>query len=136
MLLAEYDIVYMARKTVKGSTIAYHLTYNVIEDYEPLNFDLPDEGVLAIEDDSEINYWWTMYFNVAVNISRNEAEAIIISLEKKQYPVLLRLQFEYTNNTTKYKACIINLEVVLKLDVEKLDVYGDSMLIIYQVKGE
>jgi ribonuclease HI len=46
------------------------------------------------------------------------------------------LQFEYTNNTTKYKACIINLEVALKLDVEKLDVYGDSMLIIYQVKGE
>jgi ribonuclease HI len=77
-----------------------------------------------------------MYFDVAVNVSRNGAETIIISLEKKQYPVLLRLQFEYTNNTTKYKACIINLEVVLKLDVEKLDVYGDSMLIIYQVKGE
>jgi ribonuclease HI len=46
------------------------------------------------------------------------------------------LQFEYTNNTTKYKACIINLKVALELDVEKLDVYGDSMLIIYQVKGE
>jgi ribonuclease HI len=48
----------------------------------------------------------------------------------------VRLQFAYTNNTTKYKACIINLEVVLKLDIEKLDIYGDSMLIIYQVKGE
>ena len=134
--MAEYDIVYMARKTVKGSTIAYHLTYNVIEDYEPLNFDLPDEGVLAIEDDSEINYWWTMYFNVAVNISRNGAEAIIISLEKKQYPVSMKLQFENTNNMVEYEVCIINLEAVLKLKVGKFDVYRDSLLIICQVKGE
>jgi ribonuclease HI len=46
------------------------------------------------------------------------------------------LQFECINNTLEYEAYIISLEVALNLEVEKLDVYGDSMLIFYQVKGE
>jgi len=46
VLLVEYDIVYMTRKVVKGSVIADHLADNAIEDYEPLNFDFPDEDVL------------------------------------------------------------------------------------------
>lgn len=33
-----------------------------------------------------------------------------------------------------YKACIISLEAALDLDVDKLDVYKDSMLIIFQVR--
>jgi hypothetical protein len=36
----------MTRKVVKGSTIANHLADNVVENYEPLNFDLLDEDVL------------------------------------------------------------------------------------------
>jgi ribonuclease HI len=37
---------------------------------------------------------------------------------------------------TEYKACIIGLKAFLELKVGKLDVYGDSLLIICQVKGE
>jgi ribonuclease HI len=75
-----------------------------------------------------MNDWWTMYFNEAVNISGNGDGAVIISLEKKQYHVLVGLQFECTNNTTKYEACIVNLQAALKLEVEKFDVYRDSIL--------
>jgi hypothetical protein len=39
-------MVYMTRKAVKGRVIANHLADNAIEDYEPLNFDFPDEDVL------------------------------------------------------------------------------------------
>ena len=35
VLLAEYDIVYMTRKVVKGSVIADHLADHAVEDYEP-----------------------------------------------------------------------------------------------------
>ena len=34
VLLAEYDIVYMTRKAVKGSVIADHLADHAMEDYE------------------------------------------------------------------------------------------------------
>lgn len=55
MLVAEYDIVYMIRKAIKGSTIVDHMVNRDVKDYEPLNFDLPDEDVLPVEDDGEMN---------------------------------------------------------------------------------
>jgi len=67
VLLAEYGIVFMTRKAVKGSFIANHLTNNVIEDYKPLNFDFPYEDVLIVEKEDESD-WWTKYFGRVVNV--------------------------------------------------------------------
>ena len=136
VMLAEYDIVYKTRTSVKGSVIADHLADNAIQDYEPLKFDFPDEDVLIVEEDKVKNDWWIMYFDGAVNVSGNGAGAVIISPDKKQYPVSIKLQFECTNNTAEYEACILGLEAALEMKIKKLDVYGDSMLIICQVKGE
>jgi len=128
VLLAEYDIIYMTRKVVKESAIPYHLADNTIKDYEPFNFDFLDEDVLVVE--KEELHWWTMYFDEAVKINGNGAPAVIISLNNEQYLVLIKLQFECTNNMTGYEACILRLEVVLKLKIKKLDVYEDSILVI------
>jgi ribonuclease HI len=136
VLLSEYDIVYMTRKAVKGSVIADHLADNAVEDYEPLDFDFPDENLLAIEEEEEKTDWWTMFFDRAVNVYRNGAGTVIISPDQKLYPVLIKLHFECTNNTAEYEACILVLEAALEMKIRKVDVYGDSMLIICQVKGE
>ncbi|XP_061945039.1 uncharacterized protein LOC133669048 [Populus nigra] len=136
VMLAEYDIVYKTRTSVKGSVIADHLADNAIKDYEHLKFDFLDEDVLIVEEDKEKNDWWIMYFDGAVNVSGNGAGAVIISPDKKQYPISIKLQFECTNNTAEYEACILGLEAALEMKIKKLDVYGDSMLIICQVKGE
>ena len=50
-MLLEYGIVFMTRKAIKGSVIASHLADHAVEDYEPLDFDLPDDDVLVIGDD-------------------------------------------------------------------------------------
>ena len=50
-----------------------------MEDYEPLNFDLPDEDVLIVEDTNEMNDKWTLYFDRVVNVSGNRVGAVIIS---------------------------------------------------------
>jgi len=136
VLLAEYDIVFMTRKAVKGSIIADHLADHAMENYEPLNFDLPDEDVIVIENEGGESDQWTLYFDGAVNVSGNGAGAVVISPENKQYPVSTRLLFECTNNTAEYEACIIGLEAALELKAKKLEVFGDSLLIICQVKGE
>ena len=119
---------------MKRSVIADHLTDYAVEDYEPLDFDFPDEDVFSIEEGKL--EWWTMYFDGAVNVCGNGAGAVIISPDKKQYPVSTKLQFGCTNNTAEYEACILGLEAALELNIKKIDVYGDSMLIICQVKGE
>jgi ribonuclease HI len=77
-----------------------------------------------------------MYFDGAVNVSGNGAGAVIISPEGKQYPISIKLQFSCTNNKAEYEACIHGLEAALELKIGKLEVYGDSMLIICQTKGE
>jgi ribonuclease HI len=46
------------------------------------------------------------------------------------------LHFECTNNTAEYEAYILGLEAALEMKIRKVDVYGDSILIICQVKGE
>jgi len=78
--------------------------------------------------------WWTMYFDRVVNMYGNGAGAMIISPNKKQYLFSIKVQFECTNNTIKYEACILRLEVALELKTQKLDVYGELILIICQVK--
>jgi len=64
-----------------------------------LSFDLPDEDVLIVEDNNEMNDWWTLYFDRALNVSGNRAEVVVIFLEKKQYLISVRLQFRCTNST-------------------------------------
>ena len=52
----------MTMKAIKGSIIVDHLADHAVEDYEPLDFDLPDEDVLVIRDDVGASEWWTLYF--------------------------------------------------------------------------
>jgi len=59
-MLVEYDIVYMMRKVLKGSAIDNHLVENAIEDYEPLDFEFPDENMLLIEEEENKKNWWTI----------------------------------------------------------------------------
>jgi ribonuclease HI len=71
-----------------------------------------------------------MYFDRVVNIHGNGVGVVIISPNRKQYFVSIKLQFECTNNMSKYEACILLLEAALELKIKKFDDYGDSMLII------
>jgi hypothetical protein len=119
----------MIRKAVKGSVIADHLADNAVEDYELLDFDFPDENLLSIEDEEEKTDWWTMFFDGAMNVYGNGAGVVIVSPDQKQYPVLVKLHFECTNNTVEYKACILGLEAALEMKIRKVDVYCDSMLL-------
>jgi len=49
VLLAKYDIIYMTRKSMKGSAITDHFVDNAIEDYELSNLNFPDKDVLVVE---------------------------------------------------------------------------------------
>lgn len=53
LLLAEFDIIYVTSKEIKGQAIADHLPDNPVEDYEAITFSFQDESILVI--DSEEN---------------------------------------------------------------------------------
>ena len=47
-----------------------------------------------------------------------------------------KLSFDCSNNEAEYEALIAGLKILKKLNAKRISVYGDSELIIKQVKGE
>ncbi|XP_057997802.1 uncharacterized protein LOC131176787 [Hevea brasiliensis] len=137
VILSQYDIVYMTRKVVKGSIIADLLAKNPIEEYEALDFEFPDEYVNTVEEEmGEQSDVWQMYFDGAVNLSGSGIGSVLVSPDGKHFPIAVKLKFECTNNVAEYEACVSGLQAAIEMKIKKLEVYGDSALIIYQVKGE
>ena len=46
------------------------------------------------------------------------------------------MNFGCTNNVTEYEACIVDLQVALEFGAYVLSIFGDSLLIISQIKGK
>ena len=46
------------------------------------------------------------------------------------------LKFDCTDNMAEYEACIMGVRAAIDLRIKILDVYGNSALVINQIKGE
>ncbi|XP_070008344.1 uncharacterized protein [Nicotiana sylvestris] len=137
ILLTEFDIVYVTRTTMKAQALAYHLAKNPVDDeHQPLNTYFPDEEVNSVEAISEDTHAWKMFFDGAVNAKYVGIGAILISPTGQHYPATARLRVFCTNNTAKYEACIMGMNMAIDHDVEKLLIMGYSDLIIKQAQGE
>ena len=139
ILLFEFDIVYVSQKAVKGSAIADFLASRALEDYEPLNFDFPNEDLMyvaAIEEDATKDHLWKLNFDGASNTVGNGIGAVLVSPNGDHYPFTCKLDFDCTNNMAEYEACIMGLCAAIERKIRVLKVYGDSALVIYQLKSE
>ncbi|XP_016700161.1 uncharacterized protein [Gossypium hirsutum] len=107
---------------VKGSAIADFLASRALEDYEPLNFDFPNEDLMyvaTIEKDFQEGGPWKLNFDGASNAIGNGIGAVLVSPNGDHYPFTSKLDFD-------------SIERKIKV----LEIYGDSALVIYQLKGE
>ncbi|XP_012442153.1 uncharacterized protein LOC105767185 [Gossypium raimondii] len=139
ILLSEFDIVYVSQKAIKGSAIADFLASKALEDYDPLNFDFPNEDLFYVENTEEnprIDHIWKLNFDGASNAIGNEIGAVLVSLNGDHYPVASKLDFDCTHNMVEYEACIMGIRAAIERKIKVLKVYGDSALVIYQLKGE
>ncbi|XP_077228444.1 uncharacterized protein LOC143861404 [Tasmannia lanceolata] len=95
-------------KSIKGRVIAEQLADSPTEENIFLKSEFPDEEIMDIEEET-LSTKLLMYFDGA---------------------------FECTNNMAEYEACIAGLEAALALQIQVIDVFGDSMLIICQINGQ
>ena len=145
-MLSEYDIEYHAQKAVKGRVIADHLAHQPIDNQESVKYDFPDEDVMYLkmkdcdeplpDEGPELGPQWGLIFDGAVNVYGNGIGAIIVTPQGAHIPFTARLTFKCTNNEAEYEACIMGLEEAIDLRIKNLNVYGDSALVINQIKGE
>ncbi|NAW06124.1 reverse transcriptase-like protein, partial [Salmonella sp. gx-f8] len=114
----------MSQKAIKGSAIAEFLANRALEDYEPLNFEFPNEELMyvaAIED-----YPWKLSFDGASNAVGNGIGAVLVSPNGDHYPFTSKLDFDCTNNMAEYEACIMGIHAAMERKIKVLEVYGDS----------
>ncbi|MBY3556067.1 reverse transcriptase-like protein, partial [Modestobacter lapidis] len=131
LLLSEFDIQYVVQKSTKGRAIADQLAECPSSPVGPINHQFPDEEIMEIEKKP-----WKVYFDGAANKRGFGIGVLLISPDDVFTPLAAKLSFEATNNITEYEACILALEAALELGIEELEVYGDSALIICQIKGQ
>ena len=124
ILLVEFNLKYVARKTIKGSTVSNFCAENPVEG-EDGKEDFPNKDILDIELGA-----WSMYFNGAVIQYRNGIRVLLITLEGSHIPLAVKLNFEATNNMAEYEACITEMEALRELGVRKAKVFGDSTLVV------
>ena len=103
ILLAIFDLKYVARKTIKGSAMPDFCVENPIEG-ESGREDFPVEDILDIELGA-----WKMYFDGVMNQYGNGIRVLLITPDESHVPLAVKLNFEATNNVAEYEACIIGM---------------------------
>ncbi|XP_016740125.1 uncharacterized protein [Gossypium hirsutum] len=104
-------------KVVKGSAITDFLTSRALEDYEPLNFDFPNEDLMYVAT-AEKDF----------QEDGNGIGAVLVSPDGDHYPFTSKLDFDCINNMAKYEACIMEIRATIERKIKVFEVYGDSAL--------
>ena len=79
---------------------------------------------------------WILYFDGAANQMGFGVGVLLISPDSSHVPLAFKLNFEVTNNQAEYEACIVGMEAALAIGAKKLEIIGDSALVVSQAKGE
>ena len=110
-----------------------------VSESSKLHEDIPDEVFESnITSEDEV---WQMFFKGASRIGPKGRiivgmGVVFISPQNHVLPRAFSLTESCSNNVTEYNALLIGLQLAHKMRVRYLEVYGDSKLIINQVKGE
>jgi len=79
---------------------------------------------------------WIVWFDGASNTLGHGVEAGLVFPDNQCIPFTTRLGFDCTNNMVEYEACTLGIQATIDFNVNLLKVYGDSALVIHQLKGE
>ncbi|XP_050889285.1 uncharacterized protein LOC127094501 [Lathyrus oleraceus] len=110
-----------------------------------MTFEFLDEDVLFLKDycnrpspdeGPEPGTRWTLVFNGASNALGNGIGAFISSPMGFHIPFTVRIYFDCKNNMAEYEACIYGIQAAIDLRIKYINIYGDSALVISQIKGE
>ncbi|XP_050899046.1 uncharacterized protein LOC127105874 [Lathyrus oleraceus] len=120
------------------------LKTDIVEHKLPLRPECPpvkqkrmkDNDEPPIEKGPEPGSIWGLLFDGTVNAYGHGIRAVIITPRGSHIPFATRVDFDCTNNIVEYEVCILGLEEAIDMRIKFLEVFGNSALIINQIKGE
>ena len=120
--LSEFDIRYRPKTAIKGQVLADF----VMEFASPE----PARDAQVATDPST----WKLSVNGASNAQGSGAGLILTSPEGIDIEYALRFGFHASNNEAEYEVVIAGLNLAHSLEVDQLEVYSDSQLVVRQIE--
>jgi ribonuclease HI len=111
-------LVYAPRKAIKSQILADFVT-------EWMDTQLPPPQIQA--------ECWILYFDGSVMKTGAGAGLLFISPLGEHVRYAVRLHFPASNNIAEYEALLCGLRIAIEMGIKRLDVRGDSQLVIDQV---
>ena len=120
--LSEFDIRYTPKTAIKGQVLA-----DFVMEFTPIEL----AQTTHEEDDLPI---WKLSVDGASNAQGSGAGLILTSPEGIDIEYALRFGFHASNNEAEYEAVIAGLNLAHSLEVDRLEVYSDSQLVVRQIE--
>jgi ribonuclease HI len=111
-------LAYASRKAIKSQILADFIA-------EWTDTQLPPPQIQA--------ECWTLYFDGSVMKTGAGAGLLFVSPLREHMRYAVRLHFPASNNMTKYEALLCGLKIAIETGIKRLDVRGDSQLVIDHV---
>ena len=80
--------------------------------------------------------YWMMYFDGSLMKKGAAAGLVFISPLRVRKRYMVRLHFPSSNNVAEYKTLINGLRIAIELGIRRLNVRGNSQLVVDQVMKE
>jgi hypothetical protein len=109
-----------------GSSI-FHLDDDELEILLSQHIDKPMVG--------QLNKVWKMYFDGSPSKYGSGACILLISPSEEVITLSYKLEFETTNNIDEYASLVLGLRAAKDMAIDCLAVFGDSELVINQVRN-
>jgi hypothetical protein len=111
-------LAYAPRKAIKSQILAHFVA-------EWTDTQLPPPQIQA--------ECWTLYFDGSVMKTGAGAGLLFVSPLGEHMRYAVRLHFPALNNMAEYEALLCGLKIAIEIGIKRLDVRGDSQLVIDQV---
>ncbi|RDX93094.1 hypothetical protein CR513_24687, partial [Mucuna pruriens] len=124
--------------STRSSQNTNRAAYHPLDEYHPLSHKFLDEHIMMVEKDEQEDELdeWKLWFDGASNLLGNGIGVVLASLKGQYFPFSSRLGFDCTNNMVEYEACTMGIIMAIAHQIRKLKVFGDSALVIYQLREE
>lgn len=131
LILNVFDIQYVDRKAIKGQVIVDQLAKAPLSNNHSLYSKFLDISILTITE-----YTWKLYFGGSYTQHGSGAGILFVTPQGDTIPKSYRLLFPCINNMAEYKLLVIGVKMEIEWKITKLNVYGDSQLVINQVNDK
>jgi hypothetical protein len=119
--LVTYDLAVEPLRSMKGQVVADFIVDHAVEMEHSI-------GLVKLEP-------WGLYFDGSICSKGQGARCVVVSPSSVYIDLSIRLEFACTNNQVEYDSLLHGLEFLRDLGTRAVDVFGDSNLIVQQIRG-